>query len=260
MKKVYYLLALAVFASNALFAQIIESKRMKEIMGTVTRGSIVVFDLDNTILEAAQTLGSDQWYEHRLKQNQKMGFSLEEALEITSKEWEAVNYNGHVQLVEAYTPDLIESLQDRGIPTLGLTARPHTFTNESLSQLERLGVDFTRNTIGDADLVLHGRDKAIYRAGLLSVGSNNKGKMLLALMQKVGFSPTRVIFIDDKIKNVTNVDHAMNDASIPVFAHRYGAADWKVKHFDAKLADFQWNHFRKFGVVLSDAKAKTLMH
>ncbi|MGZ3695326.1 MAG: DUF2608 domain-containing protein, partial [Bdellovibrionota bacterium] len=42
----------------------------------------------------------------------------------------------------------------------------------------------------------------------------------------------RVVFVDDKIKNIKNVDTALNEQKMKILAFRYGAADAKVKAFN----------------------------
>lgn len=259
MKKLLHCLLLVLFLSTSLFAKVIESTKMSEILNEVTSGSLVVFDLDNTIMEASQTLGSDQWFDHRIEQKKELGIPLEEAIKSTVEEWQAINYKGKVNLVEKETVEIIEGLHADGIPTMGLTARPATFMNESLRQLDKLDVHLDDNTISDREITIQDKDIAKFKEGLMSVGGNNKGTVLVKLLEKVNFSPRRILFVDDKVKNVNNVDKALNEASIPSFAFRYGAADYKVKHFDSKLADFEFNYFVKYGVVLSDHQAKILM-
>ncbi len=252
-------LVLVLLVSNSLFAKIIESKKMSEILKDVTPDSLVVFDLDNTIMQAGQTLGSDQWFDHRIEQQKAKGIAVEEAVKTAVKEWEAINYKGTVSLVEKTTPSIVRSLQDDGIVTMGLTARPATFMNQSLKQLRQLNVPLYKNTISEEVITIKAKDVATFKEGLMSVGGNNKGTILVELMNKVDFHPERVLFVDDKVKNVTNVDKALNDVSIPSFAFRYGAADETVKAFDARLADFEYDYFVENGVVLSDRQAKQLM-
>lgn len=253
------ILITALIFSAAAFAQIIESRRMADILSLVNTATLVIFDLDNTILEAGQTVGSDQWFEHRIGQLKSAGLAADEAVAQTVVEWQAVNFAGRVRLVESSTPELIRSLQEQGIPTMGLTARPATFMNQSLRQLKKLGVDFTRQTLTDKTLSIQGKEKAAFKQGLMSVGGNNKGSILVALLKEVGFVPERVVFVDDKIKNVTHVDVALEAEHIPSFAFRYGAADAKVKAFDAALADFQLEYFFNHGKVLTDSQARSKM-
>ncbi len=245
--------------SQSLFGKIIETKKMQEILKDVSAHSLVVFDLDNTIMEAGQTLGSDQWFEYRITQLKNSGESAEVAVEHAVSDWEKINYKGTVRLVETVTPSIIKKIQDRGIPTMGLTARPASFLEKSLSQLRSLHVPIARRTVTDAILEIQDKDLAVFKEGVLSVGLNNKGTILVKLLNEIGMTPERVIFVDDKVKNVKNVDEALEAVSIPSFAHRYGAADSKVKAFDAKLADFELNYFQTYGKVLSDTEARKLM-
>lgn len=252
-------LLVALVLTNSLFARIIESERMDEILNEVTPQSLVVFDLDNTIMEASQTLGSDQWFDYNISKLKKKGIPADEAVAVTAAAWERINSIGNVNLVEESTPGIIRHIQDSGVPTMGLTARPVSFLEKSLSQLNKLGVPLYRHTVSTKVIQIEDAELAVYKKGLLSVGGNNKGKLLVAFLKEIGLSPKRIIFVDDKLKNVTHVDGALEAIGIPSFAFRYGAADGKVKSFDAHLADFEFGYFEKYGIVLSDYQAKKLM-
>lgn len=259
MNRLVKLLLVALVFSSSLFAKIIEIEKMDDILDEVTPQSIVIFDLDNTIMEASQTLGSDQWFEYRLTQLKKQGLPADEALKRAVQDWEKVNYNGHVNLVEEITPRIIARIQNTGIPTMGLTARPTTFLEKSLDQLQSLEVPLHKHTVSKKSMKLELDDVAFFKKGVLAVGNNNKGKVLVEFLKRLSLHPKRIIFVDDKVKNVTNVDDALATTTIQSFAYRYGAADWKVKAFNPKIADFEFNYFQKYGIVLSDEQAKSMM-
>ena len=261
MKKFYQLFLVLLVLTSQLFGQTVEIKKMTEILDTVTEDSIVIFDLDNTIMEASQTLGSDQWFDHRIGQLKNQGLAVEAAVEQSVSEWVEINRKGKVNLVEKSTPGIVRSLQDSGIPTMGLTARPTVFVDRSLEQLRELGVPLYRHTVTDETIDIAGpKENAHFEEGLMSVGGNNKGTILVQFLNKLELNPGRVLFVDDKVKNTKNVEEAMQATAFPYFGFRYGAADAKVKAFDAKLADFEFGYFSDYGVVLSDATAKKLMN
>ncbi len=245
--------------SVSLFAQIIESKKMSDILNTVSPNALVIFDLDNTIMEAGQTIGSDQWFDYRVKIHERGGYTLDQALTKASEEWEAVNYKARVKIVEPETVGIIQNLQMRGIRTMGLTARPATFLEESLKQLNRLDVHFDRETVSEEHITLKDKDVATFKDGLMSVGGNNKGTILVKLLKYLNYKPGRILFVDDKLKNVTNVDNALKAASILSFAYRYSFTDEKVAAFDSRLADFQYQYFLNHRVVLTDKEARALI-
>src|SRR5262249_21763684 len=150
-------------------------------------GDVVVFDIDNTILEPIQTLGSDQWVDHLIERNKEAGLSVEKAVEAALRDWEQVQRVTEVRLVETQTVKLIRKLQFQNVATLALTARPSQLRSVTENQLASLDVRFDRYGVQFAD-------------------GKNKGLVLKDFLAKMGLAPRRLIFIDDKLKNIKNMD------------------------------------------------------
>jgi hypothetical protein len=223
------------------FAAILPSvplQHMKDILPHVEPGVLVVFDIDNTVVEPVQTLGSDQWFYHlmqRVKEEEKLDdeHAIDRAMEI----WNAVQKDTEVRAVESDTPALIRDLQKGGIDVIALTARTLDSAEITKAQLRSIGVDF---------------GGAIVFAG----EKQGKGDVLVTFMKKTGRKPKRVLFIDDKEKNVESVDRSLTAASIPHLVFRYGAADERVAKFRADVADMQYRWWRH---ILSDDAAQDLL-
>ena len=231
-------------------AEIRELQYMHHAVYDAQPGDVVVFDIDNTILEPKQTLGSDQWFEYYLHKLQKSGISKEKALETTLDYWMMLQYHTDIQAVEPSTPDLIKTLQQKGIMVIALTARNPGMVETSVDQLTHLGVNLhTHNTQYKANDVT-------FTNGILFVGSNNKGTVLMDYLKTNNLNPKRLLFIDDKHKNVKNVDDAFLDSGIININYRYGAADEKVNSFSAEIAEYQLYRFLQSCVFISDEQAR----
>jgi len=48
-------------------AEIIEVKNMAAVANLIDQDSLVVFDIDNTLIQPVQSLGSDPWFSYTLK-------------------------------------------------------------------------------------------------------------------------------------------------------------------------------------------------
>src|SRR4051812_33940238 len=116
MKKVLMVLLVLVSSIQAQ-AKIVEAKRINEILGYINSGTLVVFDLDNTVMEPVQMLGSDQWFDSLVK---LFDGNIERAVDV----WQNVQRKTEMKTVEPGTPDLIRGLRSRGLHVLALTARP----------------------------------------------------------------------------------------------------------------------------------------
>ncbi|MBN2479632.1 MAG: DUF2608 domain-containing protein [Parachlamydiales bacterium] len=237
-KAFLFLLLLAV----SLHGKILDIKNISQIEPYSKNVSLIIFDLDNTIYEPIQTLGSDQWFDYTLDKYQKKGLSFDEALDETRKDWYLIQTFTKVKLVEEKTKSLIENFQNSDSLVIGLTTRDIDFAFSALNHLDSIGIDFTKKTFLMKNLLIS--ENILYRKGILFCSGSDKGKALEKLLNKVDFHPKSIIFVDDKLKNVQQVEKFCTKNKIEYFGFRYGYLDQKVKDFDKKIADTQWHTFR----------------
>jgi hypothetical protein len=234
-------------------AEIRETNFMANALANTNEGDVVVLDIDNTVLEPVQTLGSDQWFGYLLGKYKKSGLDENTAVDKAIIDWIQVQELTKVRLVENTTPDLIKSLQNRKIMVFALTARPVELKRVTAAQLRFTGIRFQKNNA----LYTNNRDIELYK-GILFVGpKHNKGTVLQNFFQTLNIQPKRLIFIDDKEKHVKNMDDVFARTGLININFRYGAADSRVRAFNATIAEIQWDYFqRSQGILLSDEEAQ----
>lgn len=219
-----------------------ESKHIASILEYKKSFGIVVIDLDNTIIESVEDLGSDQWAT-RLYEDVKSALpdNKEEAAKLALEVYHAVQTHLKVQVVEKPVVGIIKLLQDSDIPVLGLTARDSTIIKSTLLQLNHVGVKFYPQW-GQAHFelpVLNGKNASIFDQGIVFCGYNDKGESLEALFKKMKYFPRHVLFIDDKSYNVESVKKIMEKFHLDYDGIRYSYLDEKVKQLDMKKANLQ---------------------
>ena len=142
---------------------------------------------------------------------------------------------------------------------MALTARSLDVADRTVAQLGQVGISFVKAVVAEGDLTLPAgpgvKTETRFHQGVLFANGNDKGKVLLAFLALAGVKPAKIVFVDDKKKNVDKVDRALTDAKIPNVEFRYGAADARVKAFDGALADIQYYYLQH---VLGDDDAKAL--
>jgi hypothetical protein len=243
-------------ASNGL-AEIVEIDRMKQILPHITKSTLVVFDLDNTIMETPQTLGSDQWFGYMERSYEAQGIEKPQSTNQAIDIWMEVQHSSRMQPVEASTPALVQNLQrTAGIKLIALTARPFELRYRTRLQLRKLGISFetpeSHNIAAKLPPELH------FDRGILSIGpTQNKGEVLKSFIISNGEIFDRVLFVDDKAKHVHNVESALADLPVENINFRYGAADPKVKSFNAYIADRQLEIFQRTGRLINDQSAQS---
>ncbi len=229
------LLALLAVPSRAAVREI---SSMSELLPELSTGTLLVFDIDNTLIEPAGNAGSDQWYYYLQKAFRRDGLDPKQAEAKAAESWTRALDVVEPKAVEALTPGLIRVQQERGISVMALTARGPEDAPATFRQLSAIGVDLGARA--PSALVLRGSAAGLpegraglYENGVLFVGEGpEKGKALAAFLGKLGLRPARVVFVDDKPHHARNVDAALASAGIPGAAFRYGAADAKVRAFN----------------------------
>jgi osmoprotectant transport system permease protein len=227
--------------SRAGRSEIHEIKTMSQIVPQIDDSTLLVFDLDNTLIEPVGNLGSDQWYYYLIRRYRDIdGLTEKQATSKADDLWNKVQWIVKVKPVEANTPEIIKQLQGRGVVMMGLTARTPDIADRTLDQLAFVGMVLDRTTVHDKDLELKADDVALYTRGVLFVGEHNdKGKVLAQFLRQTDRVPKKVVFVDDKPKHVTNVEKALRELNVGYTGLRYGMADAKVKEFEADTEDIQ---------------------
>ena len=233
-----------------LFGKVIEIKNIKEVKKEIKKYSLVIFDLDNTIMEPVQHLGSDQWFFHRIKHHEKNGLDFKESLERTLHEWYEIQAITKVKLVEKDIKNLIENLQKDNIAIMGLTTRDVDFSLAALKQLKSLDISLDKSSLHKQNIFFE--NGILYKNGILFANGMNKGHVLDQFFKKIDFLPKSVVFIDDKLKHLTEVENFCKKVDVKFLGFRYGYLDEKVKNFDKNIADIQHKKLK----ILSNKEAK----
>ena len=246
---------------NFANAAVYEIQTMPQILPTIDKNTLVVFDIDNTILEPTQTIGSDQWGMNEIAKFKTQGLEERTAKDRGVARFAQVQMRTAVQAVERQTPTLIHYLQKNNIRVLALTARPLNITQRTSQQLQSLGLNLSLTAPPANVTTSLGTEPVIYYQGLLIVGPhNNKGQVLFNFIKNYVTAPiSKIVFVDDKAHNVKDVEASLQSVTIPPFEYRYAAADKKVASFNTKIGDIQWQVFVKTGKIINDNQALEIL-
>ncbi len=248
--KIIIKLSIALLTLQFGFTEIREINQMSEIKAEITQDTLVVFDIDNTLLSPKQRLGTDQWYESLLRDNIKNGMSEDAAIQHAIQLWINVQKKTDVRPIETSTPALVRELQAKGIRVMALTARPTDLAEVSLRQLKSLGIDFKKSSRLKDGVQIVGAQDTLTQGGVVFVGpKNNKGMILSQLLKTEKILASKIVFADDKSKHVNNVEKALSDSNVPYIGFRYAAADNEVKNFDTQAAKVELEKFLTEGIL-----------
>lgn len=219
------------------FALTREIKSFNEALPYIDQDTLLVFDVDNTLITPTTAIGSDQWfyclydvYGKKPLENRGLDKKLMDF-------WNQVQSKIQVRPVEKLGPEFVRQQQAQGIKMMALTARTSDILSVTIQQLASIGVHLEKNTIFSGVMKLSKKllgtaDTAFFNHGVLSVGeSNSKGSVFTQFLKKLKFTPKKVVYIDDREKHVKTMEAELGKMKIPYFGFRYGALDQEVKDF-----------------------------
>lgn len=238
-----------------LSAIIYDVGTLSACLDQVGEGTWVICDIDNTLIESCQQLGTVQWAEHLKRRLKELGMPPRQATEIEESAWLQVQKKIAVRLVAPDTPTLLNQMKKGGACLMALTARSHEERYKTEGQLHSCGIDFTEAPPYDRsfDVRVHDR-RVVYKKGVLyATHSIKKSEALVAFLEKSGQKPKKIIFIDDKLAHVQDVEKLAAQLDIPFVGIRYNAADNRVRIYNPEVAQLQWHTLPHF---LSDDEAE----
>lgn len=255
MKRFIALFTALIFTAAA-HAEIFEADHMDQVYNYIKPNTLVIFDIDNTLIEPVQSVGSDQWFRHRIAYWIDHGYDTEAALEKALANWMAVQNITKVTLCEPNIAKIINHLQDRGFTVMGLTTRGLGMSTRTNQQLETVGINLSATAPTRDDVFFMNKRGVLFRGGTLFTANTHKGKALFKLLDQLDYTPKMILFVNDKRSHIVPVEESAAKRNIPFIGIRYGRTDEKVRQFDTELADFQFEHF---GHILSDDEADQLL-
>ncbi len=229
--KKYLILATALIFSS-ISAEIIESSSIASVTQHVTdQKTLVVFDIDNTIMEANEIRATDQWFSAMVTYAQNNGYQGLDAVNAVLPFYEAAQKATTVKAVEAIVSTVISNFQQNGNTVIALTSRSLPFLECTPQQFASLNIDLTKSPLCTKNITLAIKHPAQFHKGILFCSNNDKGEALQALLKELAFTPNKIVFIDDKEKYLLSVQKITLSMNVPFVGIRYSFLDAKVAAF-----------------------------
>ena len=211
-----------------------EMDSFEEVAAHVPANALVFCDLDNTLIEPIGQFGSVQWEEHYRKCLVASGQPIADAEQAAHERWLEVFPFVKMRLVDNMAPMVIRNLQGRGCIVIGLTARPPETAKTTYKQLSQLGISFN----GPESRHTFCLEEVLYENSILFCGIHHKkSEALLAFLKQMDFFQKNVLFIDDKLSHIKDVEGALQSYSLAYIGIRFSKVDSRVGTYDPKIAD-----------------------
>ncbi len=202
--------------------------------------TLVIFDIDNTIGKFPTDLGSDQWFYAMVDEYKKQGLETQAAIDKVLPTLFNIMFHTWMNPIEEGrdgTVSVITNLQKKNVSVIALTARSLELTQRTIEQMHHMNIYFTKTDPHECPLKYGTGKPGLYLDGIIFSGNYDKGEMIVNWFKATKYKPKKVIFIDDKLKNIKSVEAALHKRDYPFIGIRYGHEDEQVKKF--KLSSIQ---------------------
>ncbi len=246
-------------------------EQLNNILDKATSKTLVIFDVDEVIVYPTNLIqlqpASPFWEAKMADIEKRLGKDKRDLLHsimLLQSRWE---------LIDATLPQIINTLQSRNIQVLALTSfrtgkmgKIQSIEDWRRQQLKNHNIDF-KITAGISKSYFEinglensdGTKKPVYKDGIIYTDLQSKSVVLNAFLAHNHLNPNEIIFIDDRISNVEDLESFCNKININFIGIHDNRLLTKHPHFDPNLGQFQFFYLENHHVWLNDREAKEKM-
>ena len=211
-------------------SKIIETDTFEDVLEYIIPSTFVFCDLDNTLMECSQYHGSIQWLEDFQKQFFESGDSFVISWERAHNLWIETLPSVAMQLVDNIIPEIIQKIAGNE-KVFGLTARPPDIATITFSQLDQLQIGFEQTES------LNLKQGTSYDRGIIFCDrGNKKSEVLIPFLRQIEL-PKRIVFIDDKLSHVQDVESCLASLGVEFVGIHYVKSDKRFRGISAPLVE-----------------------
>lgn len=264
------LLVTTAIQASAIDVQSKVTARFSEIATDVTKilaGSkpsetLVVFDIDNTILKTATDFGSEHWFlwqkkllDQGIKELPLVAHSMEDLLRVQA--W--IYQIGRMQPTAAEIPQEIAAFRSAGAQVVALTSRvlaardaslkEMTLNQIQLSTAKELGLKipiqaelaYDLQNLSESGLILQDvtefklgpAQKVAFENGVFFTQGQHKGIMLKILLHRTSRNFKNIIFVDDRPHHIQGMRDAFKTRPEQLYTYQYIYAQQWIDAFNS---------------------------
>jgi hypothetical protein len=239
-----------------LFGAIVESNHLADLQAYTDAHTMIICDVDNTLIESTLQMGSAQWREYIRKRARGAGYSVDGAEAVLDAFWICAQFFVPVRCVDPSTPQVLLELKHSESIVIALTAREPIEVSHTQRQLSSVGIDLRNIHDREDSFSLPLPYPCIYEKGVVYSGENTKSAALLAFFQKTDHLPNRIVFIDDRLEQLQAMESSLKISGINFIGIRFARADARVKDFNPEIAELQWSRLPE---IISDEEALRIL-
>ena len=211
-----------------------------------TKRTLLVLDIDDTLLTSDGFFGSDKWYEWQKTLPASDPGKVPCLFDVISLNYET----GGQRATQPDGPALVNAVQ---VDKLLLTSRNPLYRGGTLRTLRDAGYALPAPLAGQADGSSWDFRKPpdaapvriTYDQGVFMTTGQDKGLALLALLQRLHTRYDRVVLVDDGKKNIDNMQNALRKAGVDYLGLHYLRVDKSIAAADAQAGRAGWQAWQR---------------
>ncbi|MFA6534623.1 MAG: DUF2608 domain-containing protein, partial [Candidatus Babeliales bacterium] len=213
--------------------QIVESNSIQDVKKFIESDTLFIFDYDNVLVEGKLDYGFDAWFCAMMGKLEGRGLSTKEAKAKLLPVYEEIQRSAVVQAVEPDAKNLIENLKNDGHKVMILTVRSLCLIESVFKQLKSVEIDVERDSIPENGInSTLSKLGSKYFNGILFCDGYYKGPALKAfLLGHPELKIKKIVFVDDKLKNLESVKVSAQELGIKFVGLRYACTDARTKAY-----------------------------
>ena len=230
--------------------------------------TLVIFDVDDVLIMASDKIYQTNQYNESLRK--KIADSLRTKYDMsqyfTQQRISLYLQQGKKKLVEPEIVDIIHRLQDRGIKTIALSNSPGgsfgyipKMEEWRANSLKSLEIDFSQSfpecafsRFTQADLLGNNGEYALISDGIILTNGFKKSKALSAFLKSIPWQPMEIVYIDDSIEYLQDVQSYARENNISFKGYFYNGVKVKSENADENIAAKQIKNIIEHQCWLSD--------
>jgi len=179
--------------------------------------NILVLDIDNTLIKTTTFLGSDQWYSWQSnlimsKHHTTIAKNQQQLNQIINHMYSYLNY----ELCESETPKILSKFRQNNFEIILLTARGEHGHQHLINSLKELDISkYLNNTFSSFEYL-----EAVFKDGIIYCNGGHKGDILKSFFEKNNYYPGQILFVDDKLKNLSHVKESLPQTQIFLYTNQ----------------------------------------
>jgi Protein of unknown function (DUF2608) len=241
----------------------VEITMLNEISPEITQDTLVLVDLDDTIVTTETMLGSSPWWEHFTRKMMSANFDTRTTFQSVFPLVGKIVQSIPLKPIERDTPFFIRNLQAQNIIVWGLTGRvreaPYdpNFAATTHFHLQKIGIDFDASPLPLGANITRTIHPKQFAYGILFTSHQLKGPILKQFLQEINFTPAKIIMVDDLNSHLQSVEQVAQEMNIPCACFRYKRLDQTKTMFDPMIGNLQLKALLTQGYIPTDEQASS---